>query len=420
MVVQTHTAAKESSSHTSKPFFDSRPAHVTDFFTSSHAIHTQLTVGKSGDRFEREADAVADAVVQRKVSRASSSPDAQSVQAKCSQCDQEEAVQRQVGNSTSDNGTNTDSVQQGLTAQRGAGQSLDASLRQDMEQGIGGDFSGVRIHTGAPAANLNDALHARAFTHGQDVFFNSGQFDPGSSSGRHLLAHELTHVVQQSGNAPNIQRDDAGGGSTEFSDTVSSTVRSGNSPVISGTVTRTETAPASDSSPREVISTGRMNIAFDPTSCAVTIPFGYRFVQAPPANAGPCDAGANHTLLSPADFTALKANVLSVVNAGLNGWYDVRLDGSACRAAVPTDYCRFAWLPLRTTRVRTRRSRWSTARVARTQPRSARSRGGTPLRFTKAAIRLWDWVTSTRNAMKAFARLRPDGFDRSGCGATTQ
>jgi outer membrane protein OmpA-like peptidoglycan-associated protein len=206
--MQTHAAPKESASHANKPFFGAQSTRSTNFFTSLPVTQAKLTMGESGDRFEREADAVADAVVQRKGLPGTGGSGAPSVQAKCAKCEHEDTVQRQADGSTSDTGAHSaDSVQQGLAAQRGAGQSLDASVRQEMEQGIGADFSGVRIHTGAQAASLNDSLHARAFTHGQDVFFNSGEFEPGSSAGRHLLAHELTHVVQQSGSqGPQIQR----------------------------------------------------------------------------------------------------------------------------------------------------------------------------------------------------------------------
>jgi hypothetical protein len=206
--MQTHAAAKESSGFASKPFFGSGPARATSFFASSPTIQPKLTVGTPGDRFEREADAMADAVVQRKASHVGGGSAVPTVQAKCAKCEHDDTVQRQVDSSSPDTSSHTaDSVQQGLTAQRGAGQPLNAALRREMEQGIGADFSGVRIHNGAPAAELNDMVHARAFTHGQDVFFNAGEFNPHSSAGRHLLAHELTHVVQQSGNqGPQIQR----------------------------------------------------------------------------------------------------------------------------------------------------------------------------------------------------------------------
>ncbi len=331
--MKTRAAARQAHSHSSKPLFGSHAQRATTFFSPSTPIQTKLSVGEPGDHFEREADSVADAVVQRMATHSTGGSTVPSVQTKCAKCEHEERVHRQAEmNSTPEAGAEiTDAMQHGLAAQSGGGQALAAPLRQEMEQGIGADFSGVRIHTGAPAASLNDMLHARAFTHGRDVFFNAGQFDPGSSAGKHLLAHELTHVVQQSGSqTPSIQRDDAGGGSTDFTDTVSSTVRSSNDPVIRGTVTRTETAPASGSLPRQEIHRGTMNVEFNPTNCVVTVPFGYRFMQAAPADRGACDAGPNHTLLSPTEFATLKSNVLRVVNAGLNGWFDVQLTGSGC------------------------------------------------------------------------------------------
>lgn len=82
---------------------------------------------------------------------------------------------------------------------RGRGQALDSSARASLEPFFKADFSGVRIHTGAVADTLNRALSARAFTIGRDIFFQDGEYTPGSSAGRELLAHELTHVVQQDG-----------------------------------------------------------------------------------------------------------------------------------------------------------------------------------------------------------------------------
>lgn len=73
-----------------------------------------------------------------------------------------------------------------------------------MERRIGADFSGVHIHASAQAAQLNRSLGAQAFTHGSNVFMGEGSYNPTSSSGRHLLAHELTHVVQQ--NAATVSR----------------------------------------------------------------------------------------------------------------------------------------------------------------------------------------------------------------------
>jgi hypothetical protein len=90
-------------------------------------------------------------------------------------------------------------VERTIDQARGTGQDLDHRTRGHMETAFGADFGGVRIHTDTRADGLNHALSARAFATGQDVFFRQGEYDPGSSRGRELLAHELTHVVQQTG-----------------------------------------------------------------------------------------------------------------------------------------------------------------------------------------------------------------------------
>jgi hypothetical protein len=95
----------------------------------------------------------------------------------------------------------TPEVEQSIQRARGGGQALDEGVRTKMESALGADFSGVRIHADAQADSLNCSLQARAFTTGRDIFFRQGAYNPGSSSGRELLAHELTHVVQQSGGA---------------------------------------------------------------------------------------------------------------------------------------------------------------------------------------------------------------------------
>ncbi len=93
----------------------------------------------------------------------------------------------------------TPEVEEAIQAARGGGQALDRGVRAQMEPAMGADFGGVRVHTGGQADALNRSLSARAFTTGQDIFFKQGEYSPGSSSGRELLAHELTHVVQQNG-----------------------------------------------------------------------------------------------------------------------------------------------------------------------------------------------------------------------------
>ncbi len=90
-------------------------------------------------------------------------------------------------------------IQEGIDRERGGGQPLGERARASIERALGADFSSVRVHTGAQADRLSESLSARAFAVGPDIFFRNGEYNPDSGAGRELLAHELTHVVQQGG-----------------------------------------------------------------------------------------------------------------------------------------------------------------------------------------------------------------------------
>ena len=107
-------------------------------------------------------------------------------------------VLRQAGASEQEGG-GMDAIERSIDQARGGGQAMGHSTRARMEGAFGADFSGVRIHTDARADGLSQALSARAFATGRDLFFRQGEYNPGTSAGRELLAHELTHVVQQNG-----------------------------------------------------------------------------------------------------------------------------------------------------------------------------------------------------------------------------
>jgi hypothetical protein len=98
-----------------------------------------------------------------------------------------------------DFGDVTDTVSDGLT---GGGQPLDAESRGFLEPRFGHDFSQVRIHTDSRASQSAESIAARAYTVGADIAFRSGEYQPGSSDGKRLLAHEITHVIQQGGAQP--------------------------------------------------------------------------------------------------------------------------------------------------------------------------------------------------------------------------
>ncbi len=153
--------------------------------------------GSPSDRGEQEADRVADQVVWPAVRPADPARPAPVTRGRG-------VIQR----SASGPGAGVDATaHRAIAAARGGGRPLPAPVRVPLERSLGDDFSAVRVHTDASADRLARAMGAVAFTTGQDIFFRRGRYDPGAQPGRHLLAHELTHVVQQQGMAaPVIQR----------------------------------------------------------------------------------------------------------------------------------------------------------------------------------------------------------------------
>ena len=137
------------------------------------------------------------------------------VQRSCKKCEQEREEEEKniqtkslVQQKSAGKGRNANAeLESSISQARGSGQPMADNVRQPMEEAYGTDFSGVRIHTGSRADNLNKSIQAKAFTTGQDVFFRQGEYSPESSGGKELLAHELTHVVQQSGGS--LQRKSA-------------------------------------------------------------------------------------------------------------------------------------------------------------------------------------------------------------------
>lgn len=108
---------------------------------------------------------------------------------------EEEKVQRRASGDGS--GAVGGSVQSAIHGKTTGGDPLPSNVRDSMERGFNADFSNVRVHTDPESASLNNQLSARAFTYQNHIFFSRDQFQPGTSSGQHLLAHELTHTIQQ-------------------------------------------------------------------------------------------------------------------------------------------------------------------------------------------------------------------------------
>ena len=190
---------------------------------TSHApsIQTKLTVSEPDDQYEEEADQVADQVM--RMAAPPPSPADEDGETK-------PGVQRSVFGlppliQTSAEGAPavTPDLESSIQRLRGTGHPLPGTERTFFEERMGVDLSDVRIHTGSDAVQTSRDLKARAYTVGSDIAFNEGTYQPGSSDGRRLLAHELTHVVQQGGaarlkQAPDstIQRqEDAGAGGKE-------------------------------------------------------------------------------------------------------------------------------------------------------------------------------------------------------------
>lgn len=108
--------------------------------------------------------------------------------------EEEEMLQTKNENVTKESSPSTE---QDLKSSSGNGNSLDMETRTQMETGFGADFSMVKIHTNRTAVQLSKDLGAQAFTNGNDIYFNEGKYKPESQTGKKLLAHELTHTVQQ-------------------------------------------------------------------------------------------------------------------------------------------------------------------------------------------------------------------------------
>lgn len=215
-------------------FFGDNETATTDFFP----VQAKLTIGAPNDRYEQEADAVADRVVKglgsSEPTKMTGSPpaiqhkcasceakekgeipktvqrkpvfesdaDGGEVQRTCSSCGKEEKVQKKPDGSS----VASPAIQNQLNNSKGGGSSLPEDTRTSMESSIGADFSHVKVHTDSNAIQMNKDLGAQAFTHGSDVYFNAGKYDTNSKSGNHLLAHELVHTVQQNASQNTVQK----------------------------------------------------------------------------------------------------------------------------------------------------------------------------------------------------------------------
>ncbi|MCA6373953.1 MAG: DUF4157 domain-containing protein [Cytophagales bacterium] len=165
-------------------------------------IQAKLSIGEPNDKYEQEADATASKVVQQ----INSPTQDKSVQREAAMEEEDELQMKSLVQKSGnlDGGEASTDLESSIQSARGSGQSLDPNLQAKMGQAMGADFSGVKVHTDSQSDQLNKSIQAKAFTTGQDVFFRQGAYEPRSRGGQELIAHELTHVVQQNSGA--VQR----------------------------------------------------------------------------------------------------------------------------------------------------------------------------------------------------------------------
>ena len=228
-------AAPEAPALDSAPAFPKLNFKIRAAGGSPPPLQPKLTIGAPNDPYEQEADRVAAQAVQRIHSPAANLPtqnrthQTQSVQRQAGPeqpvlkmksmiqretlPDEDEELQMkampqrlempsknilQMQSSSSEEIASPD-LEAKIHRARGGGQALTPHLQLQMGQAIGADFSGVRVHTDTQSDQLNRSIQAKAFTTGQDIFFRQGAYQPGNRGGQELIAHELTHVVQQNG-----------------------------------------------------------------------------------------------------------------------------------------------------------------------------------------------------------------------------
>lgn len=192
--------------------------------TNGIFFQPKLTINAPGDEYEQEADAMADKVMRMSDDKAANrffNPSPLNIQRKCQHCEEEESkMQRKesVAGVTQAN----DQTEDYINSLHGNGRLLAQSEKDFFQPRFGHDFSNVRVHNDDAANQSAKQVNALAYTHSNNIVFGSGQYQPGTESGQRLMAHELTHVVQQGGAAGHVQKQDppAGGGDDDDDDAI--------------------------------------------------------------------------------------------------------------------------------------------------------------------------------------------------------
>lgn len=175
--------------------FSSISNHDPDKKASTPFFQPKLSVNQPDDAYEQEANTVADKVMRMKNASPEKKFFSSGMQRKCADCEKEEKKAQRKENS---NKPGKASVQTGEYINNlSGGKPLDNEDKSFFESRMDYDFSNVQLHTDAEANQSAKDINALAYTHGNDIIFGPGQYQPGTDEGKKLLAHELTHVVQQ-------------------------------------------------------------------------------------------------------------------------------------------------------------------------------------------------------------------------------
>ncbi len=194
---------------TNKPanFISNSKQPESPFFLPA-TIQPKLAIGQVNDSYEKEADSIANKVI-------GTSTQTNSLVSQISPLNTS-ATQRKTNtngsNSNSKNLMASSQLESKINTSKGGGNAMDTDIQTEMSQKFGTNFGDVRIHTDQTSIQMNRQLGAKAFTVGNNIYFNQGQYSPNNQQGKHLLAHELTHVVQQQGIQQIQKTPDFGGG----------------------------------------------------------------------------------------------------------------------------------------------------------------------------------------------------------------
>jgi len=248
-----HRNAQSPEVKNEKPFFSKQ--NTDKKASKNNFFQAKLAVNEPGDSYEKEADAIANQIVNKSskkriaqqnnissVQRLATAPEEEKVSSNDQRMErdkekpfqlqkksagedklkEDESMKRTTPVQTkheSNSSTAPSQVSSKIESSAGKGKKLPAKTLHEMNASFGTDFSDVHIHNDSESAEMNKELHAHAFTHGKDIYFNSGKYNPENSDGKFLLAHELTHVMQQNrmrneltnnSSKKTIQKDDDG------------------------------------------------------------------------------------------------------------------------------------------------------------------------------------------------------------------